>query len=304
MRARVSVVIPCYRQAHFLAEALASVRCQTHPAHETVVVDDGSPDDVPGVVDRVPDVRCLRQDNRGLSAARNAGLAATSGELVVFLDADDRLLPEALEAGVDALAGRPRAALAWGFNRPIDREGRALGPISNPYDAEEAAYTALLERNVVGPPVGVVFRRTAVVSAGGFGEGARTAEDYDLYLRLAREHTLYCHRRLVGEYRHHDANMSSDAAAMLRGVLEALESQESYVEGDATLRRALARGRRNAWRRYEGSRRVARIGEAVRQGRWGAAGLWSAALLARDAPYFLSVLASRASGRRGRAGTH
>ena len=90
----VSVVIPCYRQAHFLPDAIESVLAQTYPHFEIIVVDDGSPDDTRAVAGRYPGVRCLRQRNRGLSAARNAGLAASIGTYVVFLDADDRLTPE------------------------------------------------------------------------------------------------------------------------------------------------------------------------------------------------------------------
>ena len=77
----VSVVIPCYRQAHFLPEAIESVLAQTYPHFEIIVVDDGSPDDTRAVAGRYPGVRCLRQRNRGLSAARNAGLAAEHGRI-------------------------------------------------------------------------------------------------------------------------------------------------------------------------------------------------------------------------------
>src|SRR5215210_2105808 len=93
----VSVIIPCYNQAHFLGEAIESVLGQSYPNFEIVVVDDGSPDDTAEVAARYPEVRYICQDNQGLSAARNTGLGQSEGEYVVFLDADDRLLPEALE---------------------------------------------------------------------------------------------------------------------------------------------------------------------------------------------------------------
>src|ERR687894_2072239 len=98
----VTVVIPCYNQAHFLGEAIESVLSQTYPHFEIVVVDDGSTDNTSEVASGYPPdkVRLIRQENKGLSAARNAGLGRSGGEYVVFLDSDDRLLAEALEVGV------------------------------------------------------------------------------------------------------------------------------------------------------------------------------------------------------------
>jgi glycosyltransferase involved in cell wall biosynthesis len=100
----VSVVIPCYNQARFLGEAIESVLSQSYRAFEVVVVDDGSTDNTSEVVARYAGadagVRLIRQENRGLAGARNRGLAEAEGEYVVFLDSDDRLLPDALQVGV------------------------------------------------------------------------------------------------------------------------------------------------------------------------------------------------------------
>src|SRR5215211_9350661 len=96
----VSVVIPCYNQAHFLGEAIESVLSQSYRNFEILVVDDGSTDNTSEVASRYERVRIVRQENRGLSGARNRGLREAKGEYVVFLDADDRLLPGALEASL------------------------------------------------------------------------------------------------------------------------------------------------------------------------------------------------------------
>src|SRR5919199_424046 len=122
----VSVVIPCYNQAHFLGEAIESVLAQSHPHFEIVVVNDGSTDNTSEVATRYPGVRCIRQDNQGLSAARNSGLARSGGKYVVFLDADDRLLPEALEAGLECLKAHPECAFASGRYRIIAGDGSIL----------------------------------------------------------------------------------------------------------------------------------------------------------------------------------
>src|SRR5215203_1775138 len=110
---RVSVVIPCYNQARFLGEAIQSVLCQGYPDLEIIVVDDGSEDSTEevasGYTKKDPRVRLIRQDNKGLAAARNRGLSEAGGEYVVFLDSDDRLVLEALEVGVRELESHPGA---------------------------------------------------------------------------------------------------------------------------------------------------------------------------------------------------
>src|ERR671916_3003782 len=104
---KVSVVIPCYNQAHFLGEAIESVLSQTYEEFELIVVDDGSKDDTEELASSYAAedarVRLIRQQNRGLAGARNRGLSESSGEYVVFLDSDDRLLEEALAVGVGEL---------------------------------------------------------------------------------------------------------------------------------------------------------------------------------------------------------
>ena len=101
------MVIPCYNQARFLGEAIQSVLCQGYTDLEIIVVDDGSGDGTEevasGYAREDPRVRLIRQENRGLAAARNRGLAEAGGEFVVFLDSDDRLVLGALEVGVREL---------------------------------------------------------------------------------------------------------------------------------------------------------------------------------------------------------
>jgi glycosyltransferase involved in cell wall biosynthesis len=123
----VSVIIPCYRQGHLLPEALESVLAQTYPAVEAVVVNDGSPDDTDEVVHRyLPRVRYVRQQNRGLPAARNAGIRASSGQYLLFLDADDLLYPKAVEWLVEA-ASRPDG-LSHARPRRRAPGARGMGP--------------------------------------------------------------------------------------------------------------------------------------------------------------------------------
>ena len=130
----VSVVIPCYNQAHFLSEAIESVLSQTCESFEIIVVDDGSTDNTSELASRYQKVRLLRQENRGVSAARNAGLAESEGEYVVFLDADDRLLPEALEVGLECLDDHPECAFACSHScNMIAADGRFLETVQQPH---------------------------------------------------------------------------------------------------------------------------------------------------------------------------
>src|SRR5258708_17358462 len=124
----VAVVIPTFKHARFLADEIMSVLAQKHPADEIIVVDDGSTDDPASVVSQFAKVRLIRQENRGLSAARNTGLRNCATSHVVFLDADDRLLPIALHAGLASIAERPECAFLHGRHRLISEAGRPIRP--------------------------------------------------------------------------------------------------------------------------------------------------------------------------------
>ncbi len=122
----VSVVIPCYGQSHFLGEAIESVLAQTYPHLEIVVVDDESMDNASSIASRYPGVRCVREENSGMAGARNVGIRSTNGDFLVFLDADDTLLPDAIEAGLRELEQHPECACAVGTYRRTSHDGKPL----------------------------------------------------------------------------------------------------------------------------------------------------------------------------------
>jgi hypothetical protein len=275
----VSVVVPCWNQGHYLAEAIESVLGQAYPELELTVVDDGSADNTFEVASRFPGVRCRRQPNRGVAAARNAGLADSEGDYVVYLDADDRLLPGALEVGMRALLAIPDAAFAAGMPRDIGRDGEILRDAVQPLVTRDH-YRELLKDCFIWSGSSVVYRRAALEAAGGFGERLRAADDYELYLKLARTYPVLCHDVVVTEYRRHGSNTTRDPGLVLTTQLQVLGRQRRQVRGREE-RAARRTGIRNT-RAAQGEALVARVADAWRRGERGAAlrGGWT--LLRRD----------------------
>src|SRR5215208_5330141 len=245
----VSVVIPCYNQAHFLGEAIESVLAQSYPHFEIVVIDDGSTDTTSEVAGRYPGVRCIRQDNQGLSAARNTGLRRSEGEYVVFLDADDRLLPEALEAGIECLKAHPECALTFGQYRLVASDGSFLKQRRQPV-VDKDSYAALLRSNHIGVPAVVMYRRAVFASVGGFDSSVDASADADMYLRIARRFAVCGHEKVVADYRQHGVNMSGNPARMLRASLTVLRKQRRHVKGNKKYEEAYKAGTRNRRWRY------------------------------------------------------
>jgi SAM-dependent methyltransferase len=250
----ISVVIPCYDQAGYLDAAIESVLAQTYPHFELVVVDDGSHDNTAEVAGRYPGVKLVRQRNEGLAAARNAGLQASGGELVTFLDADDRLKPDALEVGLRTLRAHPECAFVSGQVELTNADGSLLRAAEHRI-VDRDHYRMLLGGNEILSHATVMYRRQAIELAGGFDPALPACEDYDLYLRIARQFPAYTHDRCVAEYRRHAGNMHRDPARMLAAALTALRKQRKAARRSAADRRAYALGVAH-WRREFGGQLV------------------------------------------------
>jgi glycosyltransferase involved in cell wall biosynthesis len=248
----VSVIVPCFNQGHFLAAALESVAGQVLPADEVVLVDDGSTDDTATVAGRYPWVRYFFQPNLGLARARNAGLAATTGEFVVFLDADDRLRPDALQIGIDQLLAHPEAAFTFGRCQRIDERGEPLPTVAPPLISGDC-YNDLLQSNSIWTPAIVMFRRAMCAPLMRFDPSVDPAADYDLYLRIARRFPVHGHRHVVAEYRLHGASMSRNPAVMFTSTMSVLRAQRSNLE---PRHRAAYRKGLRAWRRWYGEQLI------------------------------------------------
>ncbi len=266
----ISVIIPAYNSAGFLAEAIESILCQTQAVSEIVVVDDGSTDDTKSVCDRYPSIKYVYQANQGLPGARNKGIEVSQGAYLVFLDADDCLLPEAVEMGMDCLEGHPESGFVFGryLFRSINPDGSYS---TQPLFAEPppvASYATILAAQHNIQCATAMIRREAMVAVGGFPVGE---EDLGLFLRIAREYPIYFHDRVVSEYRYHGGNESSKSVKMLRQTLETHELELEYIRqvGDsASDLMGLYESGRAAWIKFYGDRilydavRLAQAGES------------------------------------------
>jgi glycosyltransferase involved in cell wall biosynthesis/SAM-dependent methyltransferase len=217
----VGVIITTYNHAAFLDDAIRSVIRQSVPVDEIIVIDDGSTDNPATVVSRYSGVRLIRQANQGLSAARNTGLRAAACDKIIFLDADDRLCQDAIEAGLECFVHHPEAGFVYGGFQLIDTSGTVTGdPVCR--DIGPEPHIAFLRGNQVGMHGTVMYDRKRLLDAGGFDVTLRRCEDYDIYLRMSRNHPVANHRRIVAEYRRHGTNMSSNSLEMLRSVQRVL----------------------------------------------------------------------------------
>jgi glycosyltransferase involved in cell wall biosynthesis len=262
----VSVVITTYNHAAFIGEAIRSVLDQTQAAAEIIVVDDGSTDNTASIVRSFSSVRYLPKQNEGLPAARNTGLLHATGEFIVFLDADDRLVSIALEIGVREHLREPGRALVAGQYVLIDRDGREFHLPQRPV-VERDHYRALLESNFIGNPAAVMYRTGILRSEGGFDRRLRACEDYELYLRLARRFPIVNYGVVVSEYRQHGANMSGNPTLMLRSAVGVLLAERRHLRGRPDLQMACEKGIR-FYKKYYGNQLADQVLLLEREHRW------------------------------------
>ena len=180
----VSIVIPAYNRAWCLAEAVDSVLAQDFKEFELIVVDDGSADDTPQLLESYGDaIRVLRRGNRGVSAARNAGIAAARGGLIAFLDSDDLWLPGKLRRQVEFFTSHPEALICQTEELWV-RNGRRVNPGKRHRKRGGMIFEPSLDLCLVSPSA-VMVRRELFERAGLFDESLPACEDYDLWLRVS-----------------------------------------------------------------------------------------------------------------------
>jgi glycosyltransferase involved in cell wall biosynthesis len=223
----VSVIIPCYNYGHFLAEAIESVEKQAYFPKEILVIDDGSTDTTRQVAARYPEVIYIYQENQGRSAARNVGIQQSKGTYLVFLDADDWLFPGALATNVSYLQQHPQAALVAGTYTRVYSDGQA--PEVKEAIISDNPYQELLSRgNFIAMIAAVMFARW-VFQEFKFDTLLDNCEDYELYLNVARQHSIVQHNRQLAAYRSHRTTMLAEALPMLTSALQVLAQQRKQL---------------------------------------------------------------------------
>ena len=291
----VTVVVPCYNQGHFLADALRSVRAQEYGPIETIVVDDGSTDRSAEVAQNAAS-SVIHQSNAGIGAARNAGLAAARGEFLVFLDADDELLPDAVASGIASLEADSTLACVVRRCQNMDAQRQALPTHHAEVDTRDL-YREWLHHNFVWTPGAAMFRRARLAEIGGFPSDIAPAADYAVYLALARAGTVGYQPRDAVRYRQHDGNMSRDPVLMLDATLRALRRERPHVPAEYTIDYRIGLRR---WRRFYGEQIVEQLRRDWRDGRfgpWQRRAVWT---LVHSAPAVLSTHALRKLSRAAR----
>jgi glycosyltransferase involved in cell wall biosynthesis len=257
----VSVVVPTYGDAAYLPDALESIAAQTHENVEVILVDSSGVDRLRELADRTDGVEYVFQEPSGLSAARNAGIDAASGEVVAFLDADDRWAPEKLERQLAALDDG--ADVVYSDVYLVEPEGTRYQS-SLPVERPERHHLDFLREG--GVPMPTVLARRECFDDERFDESLPAVEDRHMWARLFARYRPARVAEPLAYYTVREASMSSDAETMYNAELtvladlaerfpevaaerDALERRASYKHGKRLLRLGDARGARVPLRR-------------------------------------------------------
>lgn len=221
----ISVIIPVYNGASFLPEAIKSIRAQGHPSLEILVVDDGSESDIASLVlDGEEDIRLLRQDHGGVSAARNRGIREARGSLTGFLDADDLWPAGRLAALLQPFLADPATAVSVGRLQISEKNG------DGPWKTRG--------KPLLSASLGAaLFRREVFCVTGLLDEGLSRGEDVDFFLRIVQGgHSIALVETVVLIYRIHGDNTTGTIASWEKGLMAALRKSVARIrerEADA-----------------------------------------------------------------------
>ncbi len=210
-RPTITAIIATYNYGRFLGAAIESVLGQTRLPDEIVVVDDGSTDDTAEIAALYRDkgVRYIRKENGGVSSARNVGIRETTGDFIAFLDSDDRWLPDKIERQARHLRSHPEVGLVTGGEWETDEAGSKVWRMERKPVASAEFYPRILVENSIGSPSLVMLRRECLDRVGLFDENVGLAQDWDLWIRLAKHANVAVLDMPLILYRRHGASMSS-----------------------------------------------------------------------------------------------
>lgn len=240
----VSVVIPSYNRAKYIAETIESVLDQTYRNIEVIVIDDGSTDNTGEVVSQyLPRIKYIRQANAERGASRNHGLSISKGEYIAFLDSDDVWLPTKVEHDLRIFSSSPRIGLVCSNAVQIDAAGRQL-KLLRPKAYSGTVTDRLIVNNFVLMATHLA-KTAAVRQLNGFREERELSgsEDWELWVRLSTSVEFFHSNEVTARIRTHDENTMGDATGMSRSMSYALDIMESSDYLSATQRSRLNRSR-------------------------------------------------------------
>lgn len=241
----VSVIIPTYNYANFLPTAIESVLNQTYKNFEIIIIDDGSADNTKQVCKEYGLVKYFYQKNKGLAAARNAGIQKSTGDYLVFLDADDWLEKDALEQNFSVIRNKPDVAFVSGNYYFLRAETNELDAVSVSVTGNH--YERLLQSNYIGMHAAVMFQRW-IFNEFKYDETLKTCEDYDLYLAITRKYPVIHHDKFIATYYFHASGLSHNYKAMIESIKSVLKKQSPYIKSAAE-KYAYAKGLQQ-WKDY------------------------------------------------------
>ena len=219
----VSVVIPAFNAAAFIAESIRSACRQTYADLDIVVVDDGSTDNTVQVLAALAAqdrrIRLIKTDHRGVSAARNRGIAEARGDVIATLDADDLWHPQKIERQYDLLRrSETDVGVVYCWAAGIDAQGRVILPVWNASQAEGDVLSDIVRSGILSNGSTPLMRRDAIERAGAYDETLQLCEDWQFYTALAG----VCRFRAIPEcltgYRISDTSASMDVLPMERAI--------------------------------------------------------------------------------------
>ncbi len=222
-RPLISVIIPTFNRGHCLEESIRSVRDQNFPDFELIVVDDGSVDNTIEVVNQFPDIRFIRLDkNRGVSFARNCGLKQAQGDWIAFLDSDDLWKKGKLQAQVQWVNQHPDCYAVYTDEIWV-RNGVRVNQMKKHQKYSGEIFQYCLPLCIVSPS-SVLLRTKMLNEVGGFDESMLVCEDYDLWLRIAKQYPFhFIDEKLIVKRGGHADQLSSKFWGMDRWRVYALE---------------------------------------------------------------------------------
>ena len=230
----VSVIIPCFNCALFLAEAISSVLRQDFTNYELLIVDDGSTDDTPNLIKPYladKRVRYLPKKNGGLSSARNYGIINANGDYIALLDADDIWYPEKLACQIKHIENRPDVGMVFSNFNTFNADGIIFsGKVSDSIDSfPNPEFNILFSRNNFIYPSTVLIRKSIFKKCGFFDENLKSIEDYDMWLRISNSYCLIGVPEKLTKIRVHNNNMSKNVDVMMRNEVMVIDKYRRDV---------------------------------------------------------------------------